>query len=134
MVEDSTMKTYNCLNCDKLNEWTHQKVNKYCSNKCQGEYTRRTISLPKFEQGLIADRNKLRRILTEQRGYNCEVCNISDWQGEPITLQVDHINGNPGNHKPINLRLICPNCHSQTPYFSGRNRGNGRGSRGLPTN
>jgi hypothetical protein len=70
--------------------------------------------------------------LSEDRGYACECCGISEWNGKELTLQVDHIDGNPGDDSPNNVRLICPNCHSQTEFLGGRNKGNGRAARGLP--
>ena len=88
----------------------------------------------KFDDGLISDRKVLRRVLTERRGYKCDVCSLVDWCNAPLTLQVDHIDGDPSNNLPINLRLICPNCHSQTSSFGGRNKGKGRKARGLPLN
>jgi hypothetical protein len=52
----------------------------------------------------------------------CYECGLSDtWNGKPITLEIDHINGNSLDHRVENLRLLCPNCHSQTSYFRGRN-------------
>lgn len=45
--------------------------------------------------------------------YFCFECGISEYNGKPITLDVDHIDYNPTNNKPENLRLLCPNCHSQ---------------------
>lgn len=76
-------------------------------------------------------RDRLRVWLTEDHGYNCARCGIDSYNGLPITLQVDHIDGNAGNNLPSNLRLLCPNCHSQTETFGGKNKGNGRKARGL---
>lgn len=51
----------------------------------------------------------------------CSSCGLSDWLGKPITLEVDHIDGNSKNNQLDNLRLLCLNCHSQTDTFRGRN-------------
>lgn len=52
----------------------------------------------------------------------CNECGISEWNGKEICLQLDHIDGNSHNHVFENLRLLCPNCHSQTDTYCGRNR------------
>ena len=44
----------------------------------------------------------------------CDICEITEWNGKPISMQLDHIDGNSHNHKLENLRMICPNCHTQT--------------------
>lgn len=46
--------------------------------------------------------------------YECESCKISHWQGKEIVLELDHINGCNTDNRIENLRLLCPNCHSQT--------------------
>jgi hypothetical protein len=53
----------------------------------------------------------------------CYVCGISDWLGTPLTLQIDHINGKRQDNRIENLQILCPNCHSQTKTFAGKNKG-----------
>lgn len=54
--------------------------------------------------------------------YKCKICgNKGEWNGKPLVLQLDHIDGNHTNHSIDNLRFLCPNCHSQTDTYSGRN-------------
>lgn len=57
--------------------------------------------------------------------YECNICKISEWNNNPITLELDHINGDNKDNRLVNLRLLCPNCHSQTENFRGRNINNG---------
>lgn len=47
----------------------------------------------------------------------CEECGVSEWNGLPILCELDHIDGNSRNHRLKNLRILCPNCHSQTETF-----------------
>lgn len=49
---------------------------------------------------------------------NCLHCGIkAEWQGKSLTLEIDHINGDNRDNRLINLRILCPNCHSQTDTF-----------------
>ena len=52
----------------------------------------------------------------------CSECGLSEWRGSRLALVLDHVNGNPRDHRLENLRLLCPNCNSQTPTFAGRNK------------
>lgn len=55
--------------------------------------------------------------------YKCDICgNTGEWLGNKLILQLDHINGKHFDHRKENLRFLCPNCHSQTETFSGKNK------------
>jgi len=70
--------------------------------------------------------NSLRyRILYEQDN-KCNCCGLSEWLNEPIILELEHIDGNHFNNERSNLEMICPNCHSQTSTWRGRNKTNKR--------
>lgn len=64
-----------------------------------------------------------KRIIAEKLlTYECVVCgNKGEWQNKPIVLHLDHINGNNDDNRINNLRFLCPNCHSQTDTYGGRN-------------
>ncbi|WP_053848584.1 HNH endonuclease signature motif containing protein [Streptomyces sp. NRRL B-24085] len=62
----------------------------------------------------------MRELGTEER---CALCGIeSVWLGEPLPLEVDHIDGDWRNNRIDNLRLLCPNCHSTTDSYRGRGK------------
>ena len=55
----------------------------------------------------------------------CAICGIGPvWCDQPLVLQLDHINGVNNDNRIENLCYLCPNCHSQTPTFAGRNSRN----------
>lgn len=54
--------------------------------------------------------------------YKCSKCELNEWLGKKISLHLDHIDGNNNNHDLDNLRFLCPNCHSQTSTYTGRNK------------
>ncbi len=56
----------------------------------------------------------------------CDRCKIDSWQNEPITLELDHVDGDAANNKISNLRLLCPNCHSLTSTYRGRSINTGK--------
>lgn len=66
---------------------------------------------------------RLRLLKEGLKEYRCEVCGREEWNGKPIPLQLDHINGDRTDHRLENLRIVCPNCHAQTDTWCGKNVG-----------
>lgn len=64
---------------------------------------------------------KKRLLANNYFNYECSICNISEWNNRYLSLQLDHINGIKTDNRFENLRLLCPNCHSQTETFCGKN-------------
>lgn len=64
---------------------------------------------------------KRRRVLEEQN-HACADCGITEWKSLPITLEMDHKDGNTENNSRDNLWALCPNCHSVTDTWRGRNK------------
>ena len=70
----------------------------------------------------------IRKYLLEQANYQCQTCGFDTphpLDGSTI-LEIDHINGDGEDHRPENLRVLCPNCHALTSTYRARNWGNGR--------
>lgn len=89
--------------------------------------TRRKHRLEKdiFKYGKFVHGQKLRFYLLERnlRKDECSVCGtLPIWNGLRLVLETDHIDGNRLNNTLENLRLICPNCHSQTDTYKARNK------------
>jgi hypothetical protein len=66
---------------------------------------------------------KARLIEAGLKEPRCEQCGMSDWRGKPLALELHHVNGDGHDNTLENLLLLCPNCHSQTDTWGGRNRG-----------
>ena len=72
-----------------------------------------------FHSGIY--RKRLLKIGVE---YKCAetTCGISEWKGMPLTLHIDHVDGDRTNNLKDNIRFICPNCHQQTTTWGNKNR------------
>lgn len=111
-------KKYN-ISIDKFNQKAEQKNTK--GTKTTQKYTIEEILV----ENSPATRKTLRDYLAKYSilEYKCALCgNIGEWNGQSLTLQIDHINGINNDNRKENLRWLCPNCHSQTPTYTGKNK------------
>ena len=104
---------FECINClNTVISRSKRNKHKYCSNKCQSDYL--------LDKKFINGTNWSRRMgiyLKELRGNKCENCGIENWNGKELTFQIDHINGDRKDNRYINLKILCPNCHTQRPTW-----------------
>ena len=114
---DVLKKRINELDCSI--EHFHKNLNK--SKSPTAKYTLDEILV---ENSTYANTSRLKaRLINENRlEYKCAICGINSWLNSPLSLQLDHINGVNNDHRIENLRFLCPNCHSQTETYSGRNK------------
>lgn len=76
-----------------------------------------------FTGGKIASHTlRLRLIAEGVKEAKCESCLLTEWQGQLMPLELDHINGYHDDNRLENLRILCPNCHYQTPTHRGKNK------------
>ena len=118
-------RKYSCLHCNKENLWGHSKINKFCDNVCQGQYKWINETIDRIEKGEVPGGSpSLKKYLIEKFGEKCFECGQEDtWNNKPLVLQLDHVDGDSDNNYPKNLRLLCPNCHTQTENFGSKGKG-----------
>jgi 5-methylcytosine-specific restriction endonuclease McrA len=100
----------------------------------RGDIVSRPVGMP-LGALVTGDRNrshlKARLLRMGVTTNACELCGISTWRGKPLSLALHHINGRGQDNRLENLQLLCPNCHSQTENFGGRNRRRAAGQVGA---
>ena len=90
----------------------------------------RDIGQPFSWEGVLVENSaykstfRLRKRLVEfgVKEATCEGCDLKEWRGQPIPLELHHANGVNNDHRLANLQLLCPNCHALTENYRGKNQ------------
>ncbi len=136
----------NCQNCSKeyLVKSKEQIIRKFCSLSCSSCFSHKNNAFISRHNAILTDEqykkakiapiknskhkvNTLRETIKIEQEYKCNRCKLELWQDVPITLELEHKDGNNKNNKRENLELLCPNCHALTPTWRGRNKNNSKG-------
>lgn len=115
----------------KCNPKTVNSILEKLGLKYEGNQSGKGASKPKHEMTLLEylreskdiQSNKIRLKLLKEgyKEYRCECCGLTEWLGEPIPLELHHIDGNRFNNEISNFQLLCPNCHAKTSSYCGKN-------------
>lgn len=129
----NTHRTVPRFECKMCRASTKNK--NFCSHRCQitfnWELRKKQIAADNFPvfngpHGESLQRRVARKYLREVRGWKCEICDLTEWNGQEAPMILDHKDGNGYDFTLSNIRLVCPNCSALLPTFTSRNRGKGR--------
>jgi len=117
-------KAETCMFCIEK----HYKKSKYCTMKCRNDflYMERFLEWYYNTGDFSGSALLIKGYITMMVGYKCSECGISTYNDKPLTLHLEHKDGNAINNSKDNLCLLCPNCHALTPTYGARNIGNGK--------
>ena len=129
-ISEQQSKAYICrqLSCkpETLNSYLKKMGIEYKGNPgSKGKpHTSQYMSALEYSQkshGVKSHILKQKLLFENIREYKCEICGLSEWMGQPIPLELHHIDNDHYNNSLSNVIIICPNCHAQQPGKSGAN-------------
>lgn len=117
------LKSY-CKVCSNKATTNGQYDSCVCGNK-KTKKSAKCVQCTRKPYDEIKSRDSIRKTIIRDKliPYECNIChNKGEHLGKPLSLHLDHINGINDDHSIENLRFLCPNCHSQTDTYCGRNK------------
>lgn len=117
-------KIIKCYKCGNDVEVDYRASRKLCAI-CNPKKERKSINWSEVLSGKIISNYhySLRKYLlkNELKENKCEICGLTSWLGKKIIVHVHHVDGNTFNNLLKNLKMVCPNCHSQTDTWGSLN-------------
>lgn len=130
-ISENQSKAFICreLKCkpETLNNYLNKMNIQYDGNKASKGLTKdngRYMTLVDYlanSQDVQTNKIRLKLLKEGYKEYRCEKCGLNEWLGQPIALEVHHIDGDRTNNTIENFQLLCPNCHAQTDSYRGKN-------------
>ncbi len=121
-------RTHSTETKKKISESITKNTNSWSKNWTPEMLAERKLNLRKTYDKKLLDRDwdslgvdSLKKRIILEEGHICKKCKNTLWLGKPITLELEHKDGNHDNNKRENLECLCPNCHSLTDTWRGRN-------------
>ena len=118
----ANVEFYNSMSKEEQLEYNKKRIESYdfpAAQKMVQEKNRQRAWSKPYEE---MSHDSLRKRLLFERNYTCEDCGTGNvYNGKPLSLELDHVDGNNRNNRIENLRILCPNCHSQTPTHRAKN-------------
>ena len=116
------------LNCkqETLNKYLKQMEIVYDGNQSGKGLTKKSNGMTLIDylnKSVDIQSNKVRKKLLQEgyKEHRCEKCGLTEWLGNPIPLELHHIDGDKNNNTLENFQLLCPNCHAFTDSYRGKN-------------
>ena len=137
-IGSTKMQDTPCKTCGTPLEYINWRVRNYCNRKCHKEYLYQAY-IERWKQGLetgvikgASAASPVKRYLREKFDNRCSRCGWNEKHPDTgeVPVEVEHLDGDWRNNKEENLTLLCPNCHSLTSTYRGRNTGKGRPRKG----
>lgn len=124
-------KIFTCLFCCKEFTAKGNAEHKYCSRDCMTDSWWQENKKQLLNDGYDSSSKHqiAKRYLLKLHEGKCQICTLDSWNGKPMPLVLDHINGHSEDGMLSNLRVICNNCDALTDTYKSKNKGNGRAKR-----